>query len=291
MARVSFALVAAMAAMLIVSTFAQSPAPSPSVQTPRKISPAPAQSPTTTAAPAPSVTATTPATAPTPSTDATSPPSPSPVAAGDVPASSPSSISDSPSGSPSAISDSPADAPSPAQNGAASVSFTVVGSLAVVVLASVLIWNARNSILFKKHYTTNNVEEIVEYSAAQHSQQHDTQHSEATTIPHTSHQHLPPSLSPDTPALFVDAAIDHHNGLTGAGFVFKRGYQTVLASQYRRLPGVVSPIFSEGQALLQSLKWCIDSQFSPQVVFSDCLNLVSKNRNSKMIVDETQIIY
>ncbi|KAF4388884.1 hypothetical protein G4B88_012643 [Cannabis sativa] len=75
---------------------------------------------------------------------------------------------------------------------------------------------------------------------------------------------------------FINAAIDHHNGLTGAGFVFKRGYQTVLASQYRRLPGVVSPIFSEGQALLQSLKWCIDSQFSPQVVFSDCLNLVSK---------------
>ncbi|KAF4346552.1 hypothetical protein G4B88_011052 [Cannabis sativa] len=75
---------------------------------------------------------------------------------------------------------------------------------------------------------------------------------------------------------FMHAAIDHHNGLTGAGFVFKRGYQTVLASQYRRLPGVVSPIFSEGQALLQSLKWCIDSQFSPQVVFSDCLNLVSK---------------
>ncbi|KAF4392018.1 hypothetical protein F8388_004347 [Cannabis sativa] len=73
-----------------------------------------------------------------------------------------------------------------------------------------------------------------------------------------------------------DAAIDHQNGLTGAGFVFKCGYQTVLASHYRRLPGAVSPIFSEGQALLQSLKWCIDSQFSPQVVFSDCLNLVSK---------------
>ncbi|KAF4396784.1 hypothetical protein F8388_004752 [Cannabis sativa] len=75
---------------------------------------------------------------------------------------------------------------------------------------------------------------------------------------------------------FLHAALDHHAGLTGAGFVFKRGYQTVLASQFRRLPGVVSPIFSEGQALLQSLKWCIDSQFTPQVVFSDCLNLVSK---------------
>ncbi|KAM6593415.1 hypothetical protein CsatA_001118 [Cannabis sativa] len=74
----------------------------------------------------------------------------------------------------------------------------------------------------------------------------------------------------------LNAALDHHTGLTGAGFVFKRGYQTVLASQFRRLPGVVSPIFSEGQALLQSLKWCIDSQYTPQVVFSDCLNLVSK---------------
>ncbi|KAF4384783.1 hypothetical protein F8388_002945 [Cannabis sativa] len=88
--------------------------------------------------------------------------------------------------------------------------------------------------------------------------------------------HRPLSLSPETPALFVDAAIDHHKSLTGAGFVFKRGHQTVLASQFCRLPGVVSPIFSEGQALLQSLKWCIDSQYTPQVVFSDCLNLVSK---------------
>ncbi|XP_030478564.2 classical arabinogalactan protein 1-like [Cannabis sativa] len=100
MARVSFVLVAAIAAMLVVSTFAQSPAPSPSLQAPRKISPAPA------------VTATTPATALTPSTDATSP---------------------------SSISDSPADAPSPAQNGAVSASFTVVGSMAVVVLASVFV--------------------------------------------------------------------------------------------------------------------------------------------------------
>ncbi|XP_060965331.1 uncharacterized protein LOC133034293 [Cannabis sativa] len=143
------------------------------------------------------------------------------------------------------------------------------------------IWNTRNSVLFKKHHTTNNVEEFVvnylqEYNDAQHSQQHHTQPSEVTSITQSSHQHCLLSLSPDTPALFVDAAIDHHKGLTGTSFVFKRGYQTVLASQYRRLPGVVSPIFSEGQALLQSLKWCIDSQFTPQVVFSDCLNLVSK---------------
>ncbi|XP_030478322.2 uncharacterized protein LOC115695396 [Cannabis sativa] len=143
------------------------------------------------------------------------------------------------------------------------------------------IWNTRNSILFNKNHTTNNVEEFVvnylqEYKDVQHSQKHDTQPSEVSSITQSSHQHWLLSLSPDTPALFVDAALDHQAGLTGAGFVFKRGYQTVLASQSRRLPGVVSPIFSEGQALLQSLKWCIDSQFTPQVVFSDCLNLVSK---------------
>ncbi|KAF4346548.1 hypothetical protein G4B88_021721 [Cannabis sativa] len=144
-----------------------------------------------------------------------------------------------------------------------------------------LIWNTRNSILFKKNHTTNNVEEFAvnylqEYKDAQHSQQHDSQPSEDSNIPQSSHQHRPPSLSPETPALFVDAAIDHHKSLTGAGFVFKRGHQTVLASKFSRLPGVVSPIFSEGQALLQSLNWCIDSQYTPQVVFSDCLNLVSK---------------
>ncbi|KAF4354610.1 hypothetical protein F8388_009601 [Cannabis sativa] len=138
------------------------------------------------------------------------------------------------------------------------------------------IWNTRNSILFKKNLTTNNVEEFVEYKDAQHSQQHDSQPSEDSNIPQSSHQLRPPSLSPETPALFVDAATDHLKSLTGAGFVFKRGHQTVLASNFSRLPGVVSPIFSEGQALLQSLNWCIDSQFTPQVVFSDCLNLVSK---------------
>ncbi|KAF4404311.1 hypothetical protein G4B88_014767 [Cannabis sativa] len=144
-----------------------------------------------------------------------------------------------------------------------------------------LLQNTRNSILFKKNHTTNNVEEFVvnylqEYKDAQHSQQHDSQPSEDSNIPQSSHQLRPPSLSPETPALFVDAATDQLKSLTGAGFVFKRGHQTVLASNFSKLLGVVSPIFSEGQALLQSLNWCIDSQFTPQVVFSDCLNLVSK---------------
>ncbi|KAF4356778.1 hypothetical protein F8388_004637 [Cannabis sativa] len=143
------------------------------------------------------------------------------------------------------------------------------------------IWNSRNSILFNKSGVTNNVEEIVvnylqDYSAAQCKHQDDNLHSEAThTPPASQHQH-PPSLSPETPSLFVDAAIDQQNGITGTGFIFKHGFQAVLASHYHQLPGAVSPIFAEGQALLQSLKWCIDSQFSPQIVFSDCLNLVSK---------------
>ncbi|KAF4403865.1 hypothetical protein G4B88_014321 [Cannabis sativa] len=62
--------------------------------------------------------------------------------------------------------------------------------------------------------------------------------------------------------------------LEGTGFIFKLGFQTVLAS--RHLPGVVSPIFAEGQALMHSLRWCLDSQLSPTFVFSDCLNLVFK---------------
>ena len=125
MASGSFVFVAAMAALLVASTMAQSPAPSPSVQTPRKVSPTPAQSPSTTAAPSPAVT--TPATAPT--TDVTSPPSPSPL----------SPLSDVPAASPSLISGTPSEAPTPAQNGAVSASFTLAGSMAVVVLTSVFV--------------------------------------------------------------------------------------------------------------------------------------------------------
>ncbi|KAF4390567.1 hypothetical protein F8388_006064 [Cannabis sativa] len=69
---------------------------------------------------------------------------------------------------------------------------------------------------------------------------------------------------------------DQLRNFTGAGFALKRGHQIVLASNGNRLPGVVSPIFSEGQALFHGLNWCFQNQFTPQVVFSDCLNLVSK---------------
>ncbi|KAF4404727.1 hypothetical protein G4B88_006113 [Cannabis sativa] len=112
--------------------------------------------------------------------------------------------------------------------------------------------------------------------AAQCNYQGDHLDSEAAPISRSAQQQHPPPLSPDTPSLFVDAALDQKNGVIGTGFIFKLGFQTVLASHCHHLPGAVSPIFAEGQALLQSLKWCIDSQLSPKFVFSDCLNLVSK---------------
>ncbi|KAF4390530.1 hypothetical protein F8388_006027 [Cannabis sativa] len=115
-----------------------------------------------------------------------------------------------------------------------------------------------------------------DYSAAQCNYQGDHLDSEAAPISRSAQQQHPPPLSPDTPSLFVDAALDQKNGVIGTGFIFKLGFQTVLASHCHHLPGAVSPIFAEGQALLQSLKWCIDSQLSPKFVFSDCLNLVSK---------------
>ncbi|KAF4402850.1 hypothetical protein G4B88_010302 [Cannabis sativa] len=115
-----------------------------------------------------------------------------------------------------------------------------------------------------------------EYIAAQCNYQGDQLASEAVPISRTAQQQHPPLLQPDTLSLFVDAALDQNHGLTGTGFIFKLGFQTVLASHCRHLPGAVSPIFVEGQALLESLRWCLDSQLSPKVVFSDCLNLVSK---------------
>uniref|UniRef100_A0A803PUH8 Reverse transcriptase zinc-binding domain-containing protein n=1 Tax=Cannabis sativa TaxID=3483 RepID=A0A803PUH8_CANSA len=71
-------------------------------------------------------------------------------------------------------------------------------------------------------------------------------------------------------------ALDHKNSLTGTDFIFKIGHHRVVASHYRLLPGASTPIFAEGQALLQSLLWCLDSQLSPKFIFSDCLNLVYK---------------
>uniref|UniRef100_A0A803P9U8 Reverse transcriptase domain-containing protein n=1 Tax=Cannabis sativa TaxID=3483 RepID=A0A803P9U8_CANSA len=65
----------------------------------------------------------------------------------------------------------------------------------------------------------------------------------------------------------------------GTGFIFKIGHRHSVASQHRLLPGASTPIFAEGQALLQSLLWCLDFHLHPKFVFSDCLNLVSKVNN------------
>ncbi|KAF4352730.1 hypothetical protein G4B88_009804 [Cannabis sativa] len=54
----------------------------------------------------------------------------------------------------------------------------------------------------------------------------------------------------DSPALFVDAALDHKHGLTGIGFIFKIGHHQIIASENRLLPGASTPIFAEGQSLL-----------------------------------------
>ncbi|KAF4350969.1 hypothetical protein F8388_021676 [Cannabis sativa] len=83
-------------------------------------------------------------------------------------------------------------------------------------------------------------------------------------------------ITEDSPALYVDAALDHNNGLTGIGFTFKIGHHEIVASENRLLLGASTPIFAEGQALLEGISWCIESQLQPAFIFSDCLNLVSK---------------
>ncbi|KAF4348141.1 hypothetical protein G4B88_015786 [Cannabis sativa] len=40
--------------------------------------------------------------------------------------------------------------------------------------------------------------------------------------------------------------------------------------------GASSPIFAEAQALAGGLQWCLSSNLTPEYIFSDCLNLVSK---------------
>ncbi|KAF4346740.1 hypothetical protein G4B88_019078 [Cannabis sativa] len=127
----------------------------------------------------------------------------------------------------------------------------------------------------------NNVEEFVlnylqEYNEAQQSYHADQLDSEATPITHRPQRLQTIAFQEDSPSLYVDAALDHKNVLTGTGFIFKIGHHRAVASHYRLLPGASTPIFAEGQALLHSLLWCLDSQLSPKFVFSDCLNLVSK---------------
>ncbi|KAG7030900.1 hypothetical protein SDJN02_04937, partial [Cucurbita argyrosperma subsp. argyrosperma] len=106
-----------MVAMLIVSAIAQSPSASPSLSPTKSPSKAPSISPSVESPKS------SPAAAPTPAS-LKSPPSP--------PAASPSL---SPSPSPSSISSPPADAPAPSGNAAASISFSMFGSVATVLYA------------------------------------------------------------------------------------------------------------------------------------------------------------
>ncbi|KAF4377104.1 hypothetical protein F8388_017508 [Cannabis sativa] len=94
---------------------------------------------------------------------------------------------------------------------------------------------------------------------------------------HTILHPIDPHLSfQDTPALFVDAALDQDRGVTGIGCVLKIGPDEVIASTNSQKPGAPLPIFAEAQALSHGLSWCISLQQQPRIIFTDCLNLVSK---------------
>ncbi|KAF4357441.1 hypothetical protein F8388_011179 [Cannabis sativa] len=69
----------------------------------------------------------------------------------------------------------------------------------------------------------------------------------------------PELIQQDTPALFVDAALDQDRGVTGIGCVLKIGLHQVIATTNSHKPGAPPPIFAEAQALAHG-----------------CLNLVSK---------------
>ncbi|KAF4348401.1 hypothetical protein G4B88_008500 [Cannabis sativa] len=83
-------------------------------------------------------------------------------------------------------------------------------------------------------------------------------------------------IQQDTPALFVNAALDHDRGVTGIGCVLKVGPDQVIASTNFQKPRAPLPIFAEAQALFHGLSWCISLHHQPRTIFTDCLNLVSK---------------
>ncbi|KAF4353671.1 hypothetical protein G4B88_020122 [Cannabis sativa] len=56
----------------------------------------------------------------------------------------------------------------------------------------------------------------------------------------------------DSPALYVDAAFDKKNALTGTSFIFKIGCQHPVASHFFLLPRASSPLFAKGEAMLQN---------------------------------------
>ncbi|KAF4352673.1 hypothetical protein F8388_002908 [Cannabis sativa] len=90
--------------------------------------------------------------------------------------------------------------------------------------------------------------------------------------PHALH-HI---LQEDTPALFVDAALNHEDAATGLGLVFRKGPHQILNSATFCKAGASTPIFGEAQSLYEGIQWCISSQLIPRFIFTDCLNLVTK---------------
>ncbi|KAF4396360.1 hypothetical protein G4B88_019160 [Cannabis sativa] len=83
-------------------------------------------------------------------------------------------------------------------------------------------------------------------------------------------------LTPSTTALFVDAALSLNASATGLGMVFVQGMSHIHHYASINKSGASSPIFAEAQALAAGLQWCLSSNLTPEYIFSDCLNLVSK---------------
>uniref|UniRef100_A0A803P542 Reverse transcriptase domain-containing protein n=1 Tax=Cannabis sativa TaxID=3483 RepID=A0A803P542_CANSA len=93
-----------------------------------------------------------------------------------------------------------------------------------------------------------------------------------------------------SPALYVVAALDQDNCITGFGFVFKIGLNQIVASAMAHKPGASTPIFAEGQALLEGISWCVSSQLKPDLIFTHCLNLVSKVNGRSGIPSPTSLM-
>uniref|UniRef100_A0A803PBT8 RNase H type-1 domain-containing protein n=1 Tax=Cannabis sativa TaxID=3483 RepID=A0A803PBT8_CANSA len=153
----------------------------------------------------------------------------------------------------------------------------------LLLLISILwhIWNTQNTTLFKKSYSIENVEEFVmnyleEYQEAQRINGADTPSADTSQQPSNSKPSSLHIISNDSISLFVDAALEHTNCVTGLGFVIKRGSNQVLASASIQKPSAPTSIFAEGQALLEGLSWCLSLQMQPNFIITDCLNLVTK---------------
>ncbi|KAF4401685.1 hypothetical protein G4B88_000733 [Cannabis sativa] len=111
----------------------------------------------------------------------------------------------------------------------------------------------------------------------------DSEYQDAQHLSTASPSSKPPSspevdqlLHEDTPALFMDVALNLEEAATGLGLVFTHGLSPILKSAKIYKSGASTPIFAEAQALYEGIQWCMSSQLNPRFIFSDCLNLVTK---------------